>query len=161
MALDNAGCHIFPLCWNRSRQPFSHPVFLLSMMWSIYKKTETENDVQNHWGKTTAFLKIGSLPEALTKFVRSCKPHTDHGRAFYTQMPRVDEPKPFALWLSSGQPTLSQVFMCLFCSCNCQNSVKKKSSKKLENEALCRREQIHVKFYNFHTACDRNELNCT
>ena len=38
----------------------------------------------------------------------------------------------------------------------------KKSSKKLENEALCRREQIHVKFYNFHTACDRNnELNCT
>ena len=39
---------------------------------------------------------------------------------------------------------------------------EKKSSKKLENEALCRREQIIVKFYNFHTACDRNnELNCT
>ena len=24
--------HIFPLCWNRSRQPVSYPVFLLSMV---------------------------------------------------------------------------------------------------------------------------------
>ena len=32
--------HIFPLCWNRSRQPVSYPVFLLSMLkpiapWSL------------------------------------------------------------------------------------------------------------------------------
>ena len=27
--------HIFPLCWNRSRQPVSYPVFLLSI-WTLY-----------------------------------------------------------------------------------------------------------------------------
>ena len=43
--------------------------------------TETEKDVQNYWGKTTASLKIARLPEALIGIqigVRSCKPHTEH-----------------------------------------------------------------------------------
>ena len=73
-------------------------------------------------------------------------------------MPSADEPKPFALWLSSWQPGIQVPFLYL----QLPELSEKKSSKKLENEALCRREQIIVKFYNFHTACDRNnELNCT
>ena len=76
-------------------------------------------------------------------------------------MPSAEEPKPFALWLSSWQPSLSREFKCLL-YLQLPELSEKKSSKKLENEALCRREQIIVKFYNFHTACDRNnELNCT
>ena len=72
-------------------------------------------------------------------------------------MPIADEPKSFALWLFSWQP--SQVS---FLQLQLPELSGEKTSKNLENEALGGREQIIVKFYNFHTACDgNNELNCT
>ena len=58
--------------------------WLLNTSWRmkpIYKMTETEKDVQNYWGKTTASLKIARLPEVLIGIqigVQSCKPHTYH-----------------------------------------------------------------------------------
>ena len=72
-------------------------------------------------------------------------------------MPIADEPKSFALWLFSWQP--SQVS---FLQLQLPELSGEKTSKNLENEALGGREQIIVKFYNFHTVCDgNNELNCT
>ena len=123
--------------------------------------TETEKVVQNYWGKTKASLKIARLPEALIGIqigVRSCKPHTDHN--FFNTNAYCGWTYCFVAFFlaAESKPGIQVSFLWL----QLPELSGEKSSKNLENEALGGREQIIVKFYNFHTACDGNNgLNCT